>query len=196
MAEPRCGRSDLYNVRTSDVVPWKNQTITYSVSTNSTLFAHEDLKLTIRRVFDVWSSNIPRKFQEVDNELLADIKVRFGKREHGDGAPFDGPGGILAHAFIKGLLHFDDDEIWKKYSASEQIIDGTKDIFWVALHEAGHVLGLDHTKVFDSVMQPSYVASIDSNGNYIEPSLISTDIEDIQEIYGGKTKPKSKFLQE
>uniref|UniRef100_A0A914PFQ6 Peptidase metallopeptidase domain-containing protein n=1 Tax=Panagrolaimus davidi TaxID=227884 RepID=A0A914PFQ6_9BILA len=191
IGEPRCGRSDIFNVRNSELTPWKNQTITYSLVTKSTRFSHDDLKRTMREIFDAWSDHIPRQFQEVTTEAAADIKIRFGKREHGDGKPFDGEGGILGHATITGILHFDDDDLFKRYARSDSIIDATiKDMFWVALHEAGHVLGLDHINDNPSIMAPIYFTSMDSNGNYIEPNLVTTDITKVQSIYGGKQRPK------
>lgn len=47
----------------------------------------------------------------------ADILIGFDTLDHGDGSSFDGPGGVLAHAFypgpgLGGDLHFDDSETW------------------------------------------------------------------------------------
>jgi len=42
------------------------------------------------------------------------VELGFYSGDHGDGYPFDGPGGILAHAWYPpdGRVHFDDDELW------------------------------------------------------------------------------------
>lgn len=85
------------------------------------------------------------------------LSVLFGSRVHGDPYPFDGAGGVLAHTFypypvnpepIAGDLHFDADESWKT--------GADVDLFSVALHEAGHALGLGHSDKPGAVMYPYY----------------------------------------
>uniref|UniRef100_A0A8V5GXC8 Collagenase 3 n=1 Tax=Melopsittacus undulatus TaxID=13146 RepID=A0A8V5GXC8_MELUD len=75
---------------------------------------------------------------------VADIMISFGTKEHGDFYPFDGPSGLLAHAFPPGPdyggdAHFDDDEAWSDDSRGYNL-------FLVAAHEFGHSLGLEHSR--------------------------------------------------
>jgi hypothetical protein len=104
------------------------------------------------------------------------ITVRFSHGAHGDSYPFDGPGGMLAHTFypappnsepIAGDMHFDADEDWHAGAGI--------DLFTVALHEAGHALGLGHSDQPGAVMYPYYRQAF---------GLTSDDIAGIQDLYG------------
>uniref|UniRef100_A0A914H837 Peptidase metallopeptidase domain-containing protein n=1 Tax=Globodera rostochiensis TaxID=31243 RepID=A0A914H837_GLORO len=98
-------------------------------------------------------------------------------------------GGVLAHATFPqdGKLHFDDDENWV-------FMDGNKignhrftDMYWVALHEIGHVLGLSHSNIETAIMAPFYQDPrdlVDWRGNYKTPELTQDDTRAAQQIYG------------
>merc|ERR1712241_1362961 len=106
------------------------------------------------------------------------IDVRFEEGEHGDGDPFDGSGGTLAHAFFPvfgGDAHFDDSEFWTKDS-----FRGTN-LLQTAAHEFGHSLGLSHTDDNAALMAPFY------RGYEVKPKLNEDDIKAIQALYGKKT---------
>ncbi|KAL1535404.1 interstitial collagenase [Salvia divinorum] len=80
-------------------------------------------------------------------------ETMLNEETHGDGAPFDGPKGVLAHAFAPddGHLHFDADENW---SFRSRTIDAYH-FETVATHEIGHILGMGHSTDIDALMFPS-----------------------------------------
>ncbi|XP_014788131.1 matrix metalloproteinase-21 [Octopus bimaculoides] len=91
---------------------------------------------------------------------------------------FDGSGGDIAHSWHTGNMHFDDDENFKAiYSPS---VEGIY-LLRVAVHEIGHVLGLNHTEKDYSVMYAIY--NQDSNVDS-EFELGWDDRKDVQKIYG------------
>lgn len=112
----------------------------------------------------------------------ADIVLQFFSRDHGDGYPFDGQFGVLAHAFAPrdGRTHFDSDEIWATNLRFLFTTTGSIDLLTVAVHEIGHILGLGHTFFPLAVMFPSITSQT-------RKSILSiVDRLGIQALYGMK----------
>ena len=118
----------------------------------------------IRRAFRAWERVAGLRFIEV-----ADPNDAFGSPAPNGpdiritGEQIDGPSAVLAHAFLPpqpqgstangifGDLHFDSDENWTLNGRGDGI-----DVFIVAAHEIGHTIGLLHTNVRGSLMEPFY----------------------------------------
>jgi len=137
-------------------------------------------KAEIVRAFSEWAKYAKLTFTLTDDKNASrTLAVLFASRDHGDGYPFDGPGGILAHTFypfpinrepIAGDMHFDNDESWK--------IGASVDLFSIALHETGHALGLGHSDKPGDVMYP-YVGQA--------TGLTQNDINAILQLYAAQT---------
>ena len=72
----------------------------------------------IEKALSVWTEYTDLTFTQKRSGKVH-IDISFLKGEHGDGDPFDGSGGTLAHAFFPvfgGDAHFDDAENWTKGS--------------------------------------------------------------------------------
>ncbi|KAG6720807.1 hypothetical protein I3842_03G079800 [Carya illinoinensis] len=101
--------------------------------------------------FKKWEEVTKFKFHEASRGEKADVVIGFHRGEHGDGRPFDGNGGILAHSFSPtiGALHLDADE---KFNHRPKIGNNESDYVWVAMHEIGHILGLTHSSEEKAIM--------------------------------------------
>jgi len=59
-----------------------------------------EVKSALIYAMDVWSAYVLINFTETSTAGSPNsIDFEFARGNHGDGYPFDGPGGVLAHAF-------------------------------------------------------------------------------------------------
>ena len=167
---------------------WNKRVLTYCITNLTPKLTEESIHKQIDSAFKVWDKPTALKFKKVQPNEPCDIKISFCAKEHGDGFPFEGKGGILAHGFYPGLgiggdLHFDADEEW-----TDQETPPKHNLFVVAVHEIGHCLGLTHSQSIDSIMYPTYKHEWSKVSSDV---LSKEDIERIQKAYG---KPKVKIF--
>ncbi|CAB3396963.1 unnamed protein product [Caenorhabditis bovis] len=188
MALARCGVTDAPQALTAGSASqfkWSKTRLTYSIENFSPDLPRDSVRRAIAEAYGLWAKVTPLTFEEVPAGGNADIKVRFGANNHNDPWPFDGKGGVLAHATMpeSGMLHFDEDENWA-YMDTQKIGSDYTDFLSVAIHEGGHTLGLEHSRDENAVMAPFYQPTVDNSGRYNYPNLKSDDISAIQAIYG------------
>uniref|UniRef100_A0A8D3BQH9 Matrix metallopeptidase 30 n=1 Tax=Scophthalmus maximus TaxID=52904 RepID=A0A8D3BQH9_SCOMX len=177
MAQPRCGFTDVTRYGHFDGQPkWDKTLVTYRITNYTPDLNQGDVDAAIAKALKLYSDITPLDFKQI-NSGTADIMIIFKRRDHGDFAPFDGQGGVLAHAFSPGEghggdTHFDDDEKWTLTSSGANL-------FLVAAHEFGHALGLAHSQVQTALMFPIY-KYVNTEGY----KLPDDDRLGIQAIYG------------
>jgi peptidoglycan hydrolase-like protein with peptidoglycan-binding domain len=178
MNTPRCGFPD-----TAEFVlqgnKWSTTNLRYGFEEFTSDITEAQTRAGVATALGYWSSVTPLTFSEVPVASSPEIRIRFVAGEHGDGSPFAGPGGVLAHAFypppnggdLAGDAHFDEAEGW-----SVNLPPSGVDLYTVAAHEFGHSLGLAHSTVGDALMYPYYGGP--------HRHLAQDDIDGIQALYG------------
>jgi matrix metalloproteinase-14 (membrane-inserted) len=163
---------------------WRVNELTYRVTKypSTDRLSKSEVDQQMKSAFSLWEQATDLRFSKRDSGSVH-IEIRFEKYEHGDGDPFDGPGGTLAHAYFPqygGDVHVDDTEYWT--------IDSFKgtNLLQTITHELGHSLGLSHSDVIEAMMAPFYRGW--------DPYMkLDHNIKAIQALYGKKvSKPTLK----
>jgi len=185
MSLPRCGVKDFSVESTGNTSNyavqgsrWGKNRLTFRVTEYSSTMSEVLIDSNVEKAFKFWSDVTNLEFVSKDVGEV-DIDIGFFAFDHGDGDPFDGMGGTLAHAYFPrygGDVHMDESEAWSMGSR-----EGTN-FLQTLTHEIGHSLGLSHSRVSASVMAPFY-RGWDPNFK-----LHADDIQGIQSLYG---KPRS-----
>jgi len=176
MNTPRCGNHDNSRIAYYDT-PWRKKALSYYYYNYSPDLSRNDIRATVAAALKLWSDVTPLTFTERNG---GDINIAFGPYTHRDSRgtcrdPFDGPSKVLAHAYFPpiGRIHFDESETWTVRSRRGI------NLMWVATHEMGHILGLEHDQQNrDAIMYPYY--------REYTPNmrLHANDIRRIQRLYG------------
>ena len=192
MRQPRCGVPDhpVARVAATDGGPaafvaattkWANIRPTYRLSAGTPDLSDATVNAAVFRAYRSWC--LIAQIAARGGAAPADIDIRFGSGAHGDSWPFDGVANVLAHGFypppnngaLAGDLHFDEAETW-----TTDLPPTATDLPTVALHEAGHSLGLDHSDVPTAVMWANYPGA--------RRTLTSDDIAGMASLYGARNR--------
>lgn len=185
MSRSRCGMPDVDSasgVAASIACAWSNRdTLTYAFGAGTNDVAGNDERQAVRRAFATWSASVQIAFREVGTGDSPNILISWGQANCGD---TNMTGSTVAHAdyppgcgFYGNALprpfHFDDQEnTWCIGAVPNQL-----DVETIALHEIGHLLGLQHSTVAGAVM----FATVSANAT--NRVLAPDDLEGIRRLY-------------
>lgn len=150
--------------------------LTYHVSNAPAGLSQAETDAAIEAALDAWSSVVDIDFTQTDQAGQIDsLDISFAR--------LDGPGGTLAQAYfpddvnparVAGDIQFDTSESWEVGNAAGR---SAFDLVYVAVHEIGHALGLDHSDATSSILAPT----VSPNQSF--STLDQDDIQEIQSLY-------------
>jgi hypothetical protein len=191
-AEAPCRYDDFDDSSDFSAIPaeiWATTGTTYSFGAGTPDIAGNFEGGLGAQAFGLWSNVARVRPVEVadggNGSLVGQMRQLWAVGNHGDGFPFDGPGGVLAHCFypppvnaggIAGDCHYDDAETWDTPALPGAGID----VVTVMAHEIGHGLGLTHSADPNALMAPFYTGR--------RAYLSFDDIARIVALYGNRTE--------
>jgi len=161
--------------------------IAYSIGVHPGYLQRDAVERAIGSACSQWAESTPLSFEMVDDQKSADIVFSWKMFDRADDPlRFDGTGGVLGRAG-NGFVHFDLAERWAV--DDEELSDlfdpktwhrgqPTISLFYTALHELGHALGLVHSVQPGDVMSPWY------DPTQSKPS--ENDIARLREVIGAE----------
>ena len=182
MTTHRCGMPDLDDgVAFSTRCAWPNPNLTFAFEDGTNDVGGSAEFQAVRSAFATWAAAVPVVVTETAAAQNPDIVIDWRPANDPDHSMV---GGVLAHAdfppacavitnTLPKPVHFDDSEHQWVVGA----VAGGFDVETVALHELGHILGLQHSNVVGSVM----FASVSSNST--RRALTADDLGGIRQLY-------------
>jgi hypothetical protein len=181
MIKPRCGNEDVAGgIAFALETPQDHLDLTFAFGQGTADLPGTAELDPVRSAFRTWAATGHFTFREVETDESPDFHMSWISPGDPD---FDLEPSNLAHANYPSAprqhMHFNDSWNWNTQGYQSFSID----IESVALHEIGHLVGLNHSSVVGSVMQPEY------DEYHERRALRPDDLAALDELYGTSPSP-------